>query len=457
MVVAVNGKSVGGMTLTGLEIEFELGGPDMTLLVSRYKFADDVQADIAQLERSHVNAIDTATNDDRQVGWIDLGAVMPTSGVTSHVIRPSPVNMDDNSTNLSEADDSDETVYDEPEPLTTKIGTAQNKLHQPTTASSFSNPLHGDKHISKGVFVPIRHKSESCGTTMIDTATNSLPEKIPIQGINRLLSNGTGNDEKIKNLRMNSTQSLGTSDSEDIDSDDGNAWCGCVCGQTHQKKTSKHPEIFWIQCDTCSTWYDCSSTCVGFTSNDAETKSRWICWGCPTPESDPSTMITTEMSKPSGRVSLSPVTMECTARQTTTGDSGAVVETTTFLTSDKTSTSVLPSALPKPHQNDVTANIKAISTTSSRESEAALSISKETKQAPEDKKDDDRSVYVVDDMVYVEEHSWSRVNNPEGIAKVVKAYLDDDGDPVYDIRYVVGGKANGVLPEYLTRYFFSYN
>ena len=57
-------------------------------------------------------------------------------------------------------------------------------------------------------------------------------------------------------------------------------------------------------------------------------------------------------------------------------------------------------------------------------------------------------------MVYVNEHAWPGVNNPEGIAKILDAYENDEGQPVYDIKYIVGGKKTGVLEEYLCLHDF---
>ena len=50
--------------------------------------------------------------------------------------------------------------------------------------------------------------------------------------------------------------------------------------------------------------------------------------------------------------------------------------------------------------------------------------------------------------------SWANVNNPEGVATVQKAYIDEDGDQAYDLKYVVGGRCRGVLHEYLRPYKF---
>lgn len=442
MIIAVNGKSIGGMTLTGLEIEFDLGGPDMTLIVSRYKFPDIVQDDVAQLEQTYINALDIAMNDDRQVGWIDIGATstIPTlghPGMTGHIIRPSPTNMDDNSTYLSESN-SEGTMDDESVRRIKNLTLAQNVLHNANAVSSCSNVQNGGNNASKTAFVPICLESGYGGTTSTErnNLTNILSRGLPAQG-SKLPSSKSNDQNK-------SSRSRSTNDSKD--DDDSNAWCGCVCGHTHQKKTAKHPEIFWIQCDICATWYDCSSTCVGFTSSDAASKSRWICWGCPIPESDSSTAVnaTNEMSKPSGRVSLSPVAMGTSARQTRDCESEFLSMANRNLSSNETSLLTSNEAtLHHPQENN--------------DDDGSLLTSNEVKlQHPqESNNDDDGSVYIVNDFVFVEEHSWARVNNPEGIATVLKAYVDDDGDKVYDLRYVVGGRANGVLPEYLTRYFFT--
>ena len=137
MIIAVNGKSVGGMTTTGLEIEFDLGGPDMTLLVSQYKFADNGQDDVFQLEQTYLNSLDMAMNDDRQVGWIDIGATNPTlgnTGIQGHIIRQSPHNMDDDSTNISESN-SEGTMNDESVRRIKNVTMTHNMLRHSQTCS----------------------------------------------------------------------------------------------------------------------------------------------------------------------------------------------------------------------------------------------------------------------------------------------------------------------------------
>ena len=450
MVIAVNGKSVGGMTFTGLEIEFELAGPDMILLVSRYKFADSVHDKVTQLERSYVHAFDVAMNDDRQVGWIDIGAPSPITGLSgsSHTIRPLPVNEDDGSTCYSDAD-SDRTMDDVSATRIKDLTATKHVMFNTKTVTPFTNVRPGGAGKSKSAFVSVScQDSDNKVATKRPAASNCLRETAPVQRNERPLSK-SNIQENYQDKKIPAHDATNTDDDY---SDDGNPWCGCVCGQTHPRKTTKHPEIFWIQCDVCSTWYDCSSTCVGFTSSDAKAKLKWICWGCPTLGSDPSsfeTKATTEISKPLGRVSISPATMETAAGQPSR--KSEMLETT------ERQSFAIPIAEPKPHQNDVRLPVdsKAQTTKSVNGSTtAAISIVEEPKQRQESTANDDVSLFADGDFVYVEEHSWARVNNPEGIATVLKAYIDGDGDQVYDIRYVIGGKASGVLPEYLTRYVF---
>jgi hypothetical protein len=59
------------------------------------------------------------------------------------------------------------------------------------------------------------------------------------------------------------------------------------------------------------------------------------------------------------------------------------------------------------------------------------------------------------DTVKVEEHAWPGVNNPEGFAKILKHYVNEDGDSVNDIKYIVGGRRKGVLSQFLKPHSFT--
>jgi hypothetical protein len=72
----------------------------------------------------------------------------------------------------------------------------------------------------------------------------------------------------------------GIHDSAIDDEDDGNAWCGCVCGFVHPKKVP----VYWIQCGACMTWYNVSKACVGFDCHHAKSLEQWECWACKDPD-----------------------------------------------------------------------------------------------------------------------------------------------------------------------------
>ena len=60
----------------------------------------------------------------------------------------------------------------------------------------------------------------------------------------------------------------------------------------------------------------------------------------------------------------------------------------------------------------------------------------------------------VGDMVFIQEHGFPGVSNPEGAAFVKRRYDDGRGNHVYDVKYVVGGIAKGVFAEYVTTHKF---
>lgn len=70
---------------------------------------------------------------------------------------------------------------------------------------------------------------------------------------------------------------VGSSDGEEPEwDDDSNPWLGCICGDTHESPTP----VFWVQCDSCDAWYNCSSACVGFSKQEATKRNDWECPGC---------------------------------------------------------------------------------------------------------------------------------------------------------------------------------
>ena len=77
MIVAINGKVVGGMTEVGVEIELEISGPCLQLVVSRYKHSQEVSNKLASTERQMLQVMDNLARDDRLLGWLEVGNAKP--------------------------------------------------------------------------------------------------------------------------------------------------------------------------------------------------------------------------------------------------------------------------------------------------------------------------------------------------------------------------------------------
>lgn len=471
MIISIQGKGVGGMTTVGVEIELELGGPDMVLLVSRYKFGDEIREFFGQAEKSFIHAVDAAINDDRLLGWTNICA--GTSPETAN-IKPSgdayipsvdklssffitneisPVNAKQAVT--ASFMDREPRAIDEPnfghEIITSSKDLAGDAVEEEQDASGYcsdKSSRHSDafddepmddasvewKHGSSGADLLRRERINmdlmtsdegSLSTRLSSNDFRDNGDKVsaaigarrggstPIEQTTLAVAFGqrewSAAAAQQRDVSSDSDIGLGSETGQDDCTDDGNAWCGCVCGQTHEK-SDEHNEIFWIQCDSCSTWYDSSSRCLGFSQREVDESTKWVCEGC-----DDVVSKGTDPSASSRRISPP----SCVK----------VGRTVRSLTPTKPQVVRVDDA--RSQSSDDESKVGAV------QSEHAADI------------------FVQGDLVYVDEHAWPGVNNPEGIAKVLIAYVDDDGDLVYDICYIVGGKKKGVLPEYLHRHVFS--
>ncbi|CAB9507034.1 expressed unknown protein [Seminavis robusta] len=82
MLVAINEKPVGGMSVEGVNIELEVAGPTMLLVVSRYRFTEHLKDSIVEVEENVVAAIDEAFNDERSLAWVDGNGTTATQSGT---------------------------------------------------------------------------------------------------------------------------------------------------------------------------------------------------------------------------------------------------------------------------------------------------------------------------------------------------------------------------------------
>lgn len=79
-----------------------------------------------------------------------------------------------------------------------------------------------------------------------------------------------------------------------------------------------------------------------------------------------------------------------------------------------------------------------ISSSKDNRSTASSSGNKPYSEMEEVKGDGDvHIIFKVGDMVDVTPHAWPTVNNVGGVGKIAKAYLDEDGEQRYDVKYTV--------------------
>jgi hypothetical protein len=259
--------------------------------------------------------------------------------------------------------------------------------------------------------------------------------------------------------------------------DDTNAWLGCVCGVIHNEKVA----VFWIQCDTCQSWYNVSEECAGLDANDAEKVERWICWGCPVSDGDTCSIANTSVP-PQSEVADFPIAQDprCDADdsprddetvQRLAGDGCMRPKSKTREKEDGTYAKPrgpIPVGFywhkelglwsPKgPKRKQSPCKLQTQQRANSNEGKSKdRSNTRKDRQSEEATKEDTQPpvTFTRGDFVNIEEHGWSGVNNASGVAKVLKSRVDDDGDLLYDVKYVIGHTARGVLAEYVSRHKF---
>lgn len=327
------------MTITGLEIELDQSGPELMLLVSRYKFADEVQESTEQAEQIHLKSVDAAVNDDRRLDWTDVCGGSSSMNTTASVEASeesastekkrgqatSPTDRGRSESFRSSKDFEDaknETQTQEDEfgdSNSPRSADEADKEEQESPGNSLLSPRNADEAewskeygelttppgsailkkqqqpASKNTF-----DAQSDNESEIDSEPSDQDSEIG-EELPQLNDNGSPFrfHAEESSVAESSPESdlVGKEQGLDEEEDDGNAWYGCVCGKLH----SKIP-VFWIQCETCRTWYNVSADCVGFSEAAAKYVVNWTCWGCPkltTTASIPHQQPESESPKPS--------------------------------------------------------------------------------------------------------------------------------------------------------------
>jgi hypothetical protein len=531
MIVSINGKNVGGMSEAGFEIEVEISGPELILLVSRYKFASKVQDRIQKAERSYLDAIDKVINDETLLGWTDIGATSTTTlseaGVSANLesaagkpkVSPQTINARDANGYCSgesvelvkTARVEDDTnlirgfVGYAPSHMEAKFGKAGeyspshqgNKQANPeldcrvpeettrTILPQKTTPEGGAEECSRSQGSMSEVVEEDCAhsqgsmPSQNDLTDDQAEECAQSQGSELSQKTTPETDEQeCASSQRSETIKGGESDWED----DGNAWLGCVCGVIHNENVS----VFWIQCDTCQSWYNVSEECAGLGAKDAEKVERWICWGCPCSDLDGDNFSVTNTSvPPQSEVADLPIVQAPTCDTDDSSRDGISLQR---MTGDGC---MRPKSKPRKYEDGAYAQPagpipagfrwhKERGLWSPKEpkhkqspcklqiekrasSNEGRSVSRERSTTHRDSQSEDMSEEDTQppsgltrgDVVFIEEHGWKGVNNASGIAHVLESHVDDDGDLLYDVKYIIGGTAaRGVFAEYVSLHNF---
>ncbi len=57
-------------------------------------------------------------------------------------------------------------------------------------------------------------------------------------------------------------------------------------------------------------------------------------------------------------------------------------------------------------------------------------------------------------LVYVKPHAWPGKNCTGGVGHVVETFMDEDGDRLYCVKYVIGATERDIEAEYVSPYSF---
>jgi PHD-finger len=586
MIIEINGKRVGGMTMFSAVLELQIAGPRLTLLVSRYKFTNELQQQLSAEESSQTAAVDYFINEDRRLDWNDIGFVPCDSKVGRNEISDDILEenkeiacpmendeyqyrSDDINTRYHERNtatsESDSKLASTDEPVNTSqaIDVAESEnLNRLNIHENLIENRIDDAHVLASDICLENHvrsveKVEQSKSDQIENPTEGSAEiccddaEACYSPSNKELCPKKIFSYGNEGLFVELTELNSSSSESSVKDYEGNVILPCVCGNRHGKSV----ESFWIQCENCDSWFHTNSFCVGFTEIEASYIKMWICGGC-----QPADVLLGSTLSPRAKI-LSPVSKVTHSKQLYSNLCQVEFSVSTNLLQDAsksisdddardiqlrgmpreckhfdfvnvhnksqvTSESLMSSQqqsenfastttddalyIQPKKKTKMTADGKWtrprgfapsgyewdyssghwLQTERSRsnkpEHEKKLentedrnAMEKESHGIPEnltkrfgqkklrtveEKNDDGRAyeqmskIFKVGDMVMIQKHSWPGVNNEEGMAKVLNAYVDDVGDQLYDVKYVIGGvKRRQVMAIFLSKIKLSFD
>jgi hypothetical protein len=378
-------------------------------LVSRYKFANEVTGRIAVEEERDLNSIDKSLQDDRLLGWHVIGGLSTTATLVSKLTQQQPANKDESTrvvdTNLagSNFEQTSDVALNSPRVLDTNL--AASNIEQTSDVALNSDVYQQNAKKDEPLVVVEKITMPSSFVQTLENTSTTAKEPVDGSFISQTAHTQTGTND----AGSCENSSRGSDPEADECEEDSQPWMGCVCGQTHPPKLRD----FWIQCDTCMSWYHVSSTCVGFTEKEAKSKETYCCWAC----SD-------EVDKPTGD-SLGKA-KELDRQSDSSGTNG-----NQQIARQPASPQCIHSEQVGPSQSD------------------GQRLESQSNQVAED-----IERYEAGTLVMVEPHSWPGVNSQGGIAKVLDSYVDQDGDLLYAVKYIIGRREKDIDKLYVRPHYF---
>lgn len=248
---------------------------------------------------------------------------------------------------------------------------------------------------------------------------------------------------------------------------------GCVCGKIHDERW----KLFWIQCETCDSWYDVSEKCVGFSEQDAKKIKGWNCWACPSPQNDDSKEDddhpeeNVENHKVSDSVSTMSFPVNISNERMT--QDGCILPKSKPREGQDGTFRKPPGPSPNGFTWDEQRGLFVPIMKASQGKHPPKKVPKSDKVSGSRKfssaipqgyglrykrKNGDQKIYAtiqVGDRVEVTPHSWPGVNNLGGIGHVFKIERDEDGELYYSVKYIVHGfSEREIEAEYVSLHLF---
>lgn len=235
MILMINGRPVGGMTEEGFQLELLTSASNLFLAVSKYKHAETLVPRMATLERSVLGDLDRVGVDDRRREW------------HGHQRDHEHKREDEHGTSNSRGSRGGDEA-------TALVG-------RRTVAAEASAPP----------FPPtIPPKTTGLHSSMLGESSRQ--------------HTGDDNDDSKDTTSVpprvdgDSFSAITTCHEDDSAAHDENPQMGCICGRKH---SSSLLDTFWIQCETCHSWYHVAEKCIGFDEQQASRPDLvWNCSSC---------------------------------------------------------------------------------------------------------------------------------------------------------------------------------